>query len=203
MKYLISALVSLWLCVNAAQAQGDYRVAPGDTLTVEVLEDPQLNRTLLVLPSGTVNFPFAGTIRVGGRTASQIEQEIAAGISGNFASRPTVFVTVAAVQPEAPSETSPVVEATLIEIFLLGEINSPGLKTVQPGTTLLQALSLSGGFSQFAATKRVQVRRTGENGIPSVVTVNFRALADGGTLEQDIILSEGDVILVPERRLFE
>jgi polysaccharide export outer membrane protein len=72
------------------------------------------------------------------------------------------------------------------------------------GTTLLQGLSLGGGFTNFAATRRIQLRRTHPHtGETSMVTLDYRALSDGGMLRNDPVLADGDVILVPERRLFE
>lgn len=200
MKYFVIALVSLLLAATSLVAQNsNYRLKSGDTVTVEVLEDQQLNRQLLVLPDGTINFPFAGTVRAGGRTVAQLQQSITQGIAGNFAATPTVFVTVAALRPRIASAPLPPPEPETIEVFFTGEINNPGARTVPPGTTFLQAVALSGGFTRFAATKRVQLRRLGGQ----VVAINYRAISDGAQLEQDIILQDGDVILVPERRLFE
>lgn len=201
MKYLVLALWSLCLAATSVAAQSDYRVQPGDTLAIEVLEDRDLNRSLLVLPDGTINFPFAGTLRAGGRSVSQIQAAITQAIARNFAAPPTVFVTVASVRPPVLADTA--FEPETIDIFFTGEINTPGARAVEPGTTFLQAISLSGGFTRFAATKRVQLRRVGHGGNVQTFSVNYRALSDGAALENDIILQDGDVILVPERRLFE
>jgi polysaccharide export outer membrane protein len=89
-----------------------------------------------------------------------------------------------------------------IEVFFVGEVNRPGMVEVRQGTTLLQAVAISGGVSRFAAIKRIQLRRTGADGVQRVTFLNYRALADGA-VTTDIELRDGDVILVPERRLFE
>ena len=74
---------------------------------------------------------------------------------------------------------------------------------VTPGTTLLQAVAISGGVSRFAAVKRIQLRRTNPStGVQNVTILNYKALANGA-VTTDIELKDGDVILVPERRLFE
>jgi polysaccharide export outer membrane protein len=68
-----------------------------------------------------------------------------------------------------------------IDVFYLGEVNAPGLQEVPRGTTLLQGLSLGGGFTNFAATRRIQLRRTNPHtGETSLVTLDYRALSDGG-----------------------
>ena len=90
-----------------------------------------------------------------------------------------------------------------IDVYFLGEANNPGLLRVERGTTMLQAIAIGGGVTRFAAVKRIQLRRTNpQTGMQSVIKLNYKALADG-TASQAIELRDGDVILVPERRLFE
>jgi polysaccharide export outer membrane protein len=188
---------------TAAAAQDGYRIRPGDVLAVEVLQDATLNREVLVLPDGRFSFPFAGTLVAGGRTVDEVQQSIKSGIASNFAVEPTVFVSVRQlVPPAAPRAAGPVVPVT-IDIFFLGEFASPGAKALPPGTTFLQALAAGGAFTSFAAQKRIQLRRTDASGRQSVTTINYRAIADGARLSQDPVLQDGDIILAPERRLFE
>ncbi|SFR19272.1 polysaccharide biosynthesis/export family protein [Poseidonocella sedimentorum] len=201
MKQFLFAVLALLLSVVSVSAQNSYRLKPGDTLTVEVLEDPQLNRSVLVLPDGSINFPFAGQVSAAGRTVGQVQQAITSGIAPNFASPPTVFVTVSGLVPES----APLLETEeTINVFFTGEVRSPGLIEVAPGTTFLQAFALNGGLTEFAATKRVQLRRTDPSTLrQAVYVINYRALSDGAAMPRDIVLRDGDVILVPERRLFE
>lgn len=201
-KAIISGLI-LALLAGLAHAQDIYRIRSGDTLSIEVLEDGSLNRAVQVLPDGRINFPFAGSLAVAGLTAQQIELSIVRAISSNFTNPPTVFVGVrpAPIVPQAPVATG-VPTIPTIDIYFVGEVNRPGLVSVKPGTTLLQAVAVSGGLSRFAATKRIQLRRTGADGVSRVSTLNYKALASGAAAN-DIKLMDGDVILVPERRLFE
>lgn len=199
LRVLISAIL---LCVaGAALAQGNYTVRPGDQLAIEVLEDPSLNRNVLVLPDGRFSFPFAGVISATGRTTAQVAREIESALSPNFAAPPTVFVSVANLFNQ---DLLPEAGGTTIEVFLIGEVSQPGAIDVEQGTTLLQFLARSGGFTRFAATKRIQLRRINpSSGASQLFTLNFKALANGAPLTQDITLAEGDVVIVPERRLFE
>ena len=197
LKAIVLGLV-LTFCANVALAQSEYRVKSGDTLSVEVLEDSSLNRTVLVLPDGRFSFPFAGTLQARGRTISEIQSGITSAIASNFATTPTVFVSV------TPAIRAPVVNGqpaapVTISVYFVGEVNNPGIFEVKPGTTLIQAVAISGGLSKFAATKRIQLRRAGAQ---RVTILNYRALQNGAA-STDIVLKDGDVILVPERRLFE
>lgn len=199
MKQILTLIITVVLTTTMAFGQDRYLVQPGDTLQIEVLEDASLNRTVLVTPDGRFAFPFAGSLRASGRTIAQIRRNVIAAIQDSFASEPTVFVSVASLRPEEEEE-----EPDTINVYVLGEVNTPGLREVTPHTTFLQALSQAGGFTSFAATKRVQLRRTNpRTGQQSLTTINYRDLADGAGLSQSIVLYEGDVILVPERRLFE
>lgn len=191
---IIAFLLSM---ASMAWAQSNYQVQPGDMLVIEVLEDPSLNRSTTVLPDGNFSFPFAGTLRAGGQTVPQIESLIRSAIASNFASPPTIFVSVEPLEREEE-------DGDLINIYLLGEIAEPGLIELDTGSTILQAIAVAGGPSRFAATKRLQLRRTDKRtGQQSVTTINYKALSEGAALSRDIVLRDGDVILIPERRLFE
>jgi polysaccharide biosynthesis/export protein len=202
-------LLAIWAVVVAgmAMAQSDYVVRPGDTLRIEVLEDTALNRNVIVLPDGRFSFPFAGTVQARGRTLGQIEAAVRSAIGSNFAAPPNVFASIVSLREEparaASTPRAPAPDPT-ISVFFLGEVASPGGKAVPPGTTFLQALALGGGFSNFAALKRVQIRRTNPfTGAQTLYQVNYSALSKGAELRGNIVLQDGDVILVPQRRLFE
>ncbi|WP_116133174.1 polysaccharide biosynthesis/export family protein [Tropicimonas sp. IMCC34043] len=198
---IVFVLIALVFGFGTAQAQGVYQIQPGDTLAVEVLEDTTLNRQVLVLPDGTVNFPMAGTVRAGGRTAEQLERAITSRIGSNFSVTPTVYVSVVGL---SDVETTASTDPNSYVVYLVGEVNEPGPKAVTPGTTFLQLLSQSGGFTKFAATKRLQLRRTDpKTGRQRMFKINYRAISQGAQVSTDPVLVEGDIVLIPERRLFE
>ena len=195
MRILISLLITVFLS-SAALAQG-YRLEPGDVVAIEVIEDPSLNRTTLVLPDGSINFPFAGSLTAEGLTLTQLQRNLSDALAPNFATEPTVF---ASINQLAAGELT----GDTIDIFVIGQVNTPGQYEVEEGLTFLQALSRTGGFTPFAATKRIQLRRTDPaSGEEAIFTFDLRAAGDGARISGNTRLREGDVILVPERRLFE
>jgi polysaccharide export outer membrane protein len=207
MKKIILAawtLIAAAFVTTEALAQSGYRIRSGDILSVEVLQDPSLNREVLVLPDGSITFPFAGSVSAAGLTTGQVQAQIAQGIAPNFAVQPSVFVNVSQVFRPDPALLALNLDGPRINVYYLGEVATPGLVEVIPGTTLFQGLALGGGFTDFAATGRIQLRRAHpETGVASIVTIDYDAIADGAVLRNDPPLAEGDVILVPERRLFE
>jgi polysaccharide export outer membrane protein len=193
-QFLLAALALLAAPLAFAQSAG-YRIQPGDTLAITVLEDETLNRQSLVLPDGRISVPLAGSVNAAGQTVEAVERVIADRLASNFAVRPSVFVSVVTVAEEI-IETFP--------IYVLGQVGEPGIREVEPGTTLLQAVALAGGLDRFAATKRIQLRRTDPStGQERLFLFNYKAVERGGAIQSMITLREGDVIIVPERRLFE
>jgi polysaccharide export outer membrane protein len=193
-KILLAALLALVSAPMALAQAAGYTIQPGDQLAITVLEDDTLNREVLVLPDGSISVPLAGTISAAGRSVDAVENTIADRLASNFAVRPSVFVSVVAVNELG--QTFP--------IYVVGQVLEPGVREVEPGTTLLQAIALSGGLDRFAATKRIQLRRRDPaTGQERLYIFNYRAVERGGAIESMITMREGDVIIVPERRLFE
>jgi len=192
-RALLAVLAVLLAAPMALAQSAGYRIQPGDQLAITVLEDDTLNRQLLVLPDGSISVPLAGTIRASGRSVESVESAIADRLASNFAVRPSVFVSVVSV--DETYGTFPV--------YVMGQVATPGMVEVEPGTTLLQAIALAGGLDRFAATKRIQLRRTDATGQERLYLFNFNAVERGSAITSMITLREGDVLIVPERRLFE
>lgn len=202
-RHMIRALfagLTILLSCTLAFAQ-EYRVQEGDTLSIEVLEDPSLNRQVLVLPDGNVSFPFVGNLRAEDRTLAQIQSGITDALAPNFASRPTVFVTLSRLRQSF--DDGGLDNEDVIFIYFIGEVNNPGRVGVEAGTTLLQALAVSGGLTDFAATKRIQLRRNGTDGQEVVYSFDYKAISEGAQITGTTTVVDGDVILIPQRRLFE
>ena len=193
-KFLIAMLVTVLAAPLALAQSAGYRIQPGDVLAITVLEDETLNRQTLVLPDGRVSVPLAGSINAAGNTVEAVERTIADRLASNFAVRPSVFVSVVSIDEE--EETFP--------IFVLGQVQAPGQIEIESGTTLLQAIAVAGGPDRFAATKRIQLRRADPaTGQEKLYIFNYNAVQRGGAIQSMITLRPGDVIIVPERRLFE
>jgi polysaccharide biosynthesis/export protein len=195
---VLAGLVAVLPLASRAVAQDGYLIQPGDVLRVEVLEDPGLNRSTLVLPDGRISFPLAGNVPAAGRTLEQVQTELATRISSNFAVVPSVFISLEQLAAPRGVAGGGVAAPVTIEVFVMGEAANPGRMDLERGTTLLQAFAQMGGFSPFAATKRVQLRR-GEN----ITTFSYDAIERGTSNAGSTVLQDGDVIVVPQRKLFE
>jgi polysaccharide export outer membrane protein len=171
----------------------EYRIAIGDRLSISVLEDPGLNQTVLVRPDGRISLPLAGTVDARGRSPEELQAAIRRALARDFIDPPTVTVAVTGLGPE---------ETVLARIYVIGQVASPGALDVELPLDILQALALAGGPSAFAATRRIQVRRT-TNGRQSVQLFDYDQIDSGALPYVDFSMADGDVIVVPERGLFE
>lgn len=197
-------LALVWAAAPEATAQSGYQIRPGDTLNIEVLEDSGLNRSALVLPDGTISFPLVGTVQARGRTVADLQRSLASGLASNFAVAPNVFVSVNTlaerVAPRARTPRPPV----MIDAYVMGEIAKPGKLEVKPGTTILQLLAEAGGLTKFAADKRIELRRTDpKSRAVTTYLFSYSTRAKGSRISGSTVLGDGDVVVVPQRRLFE
>ena len=196
MRVLLATLLFLGAFATDAIAQ---TIKSGDSLSISVLQDPKLDRQVIVDPSGQIAFPMVGHIRARGLTPQAIESIIKDKLKPNYKDD-NLDVTVALVgvaKPEPPEED------LKPKVFITGEVVRPGSYVVRQRTTLMQAIALAGGLGPFAAKRRVQVRRRDHNGDETIFAFDYRAYERGYDLEGNVTLHAGDVIIVPERGLFE
>jgi len=194
------ALTVLQAFASPASAQDAYKIRRGDTLRIEVIEDTSLNRTVLVSPDGRISVPLAGSVLAAGRSVEQVQAALAAALAPNFAASPTVFVAVDQIAVATGTSSA---SSASVDIYLIGEVGAPGKLSVAPGTTLLQALAEAKGFTRFAATKRIQLRRAEHDGGEKVYQLNYDAIVAGKSPNGNVTVMPGDVLIVPQRRLFE
>src|SRR5471032_1525435 len=194
MRFFI-ALLCFGIWIPGANAQ---TLKSGDSLSISVLQDPKLDRTVTVDPSGEIAFPLAGHIRARGLTPQALENILKAKLKNNYKDENLdVTVAVANSPKDIPEDD------LKPKIFITGEVVRPGSYVVRQPTTLMQAIALAGGVGPFAAKQRIQVRRRAAGGDETIFMFNYKAYEAGADLEGNIRLRAGDVIMVPERGLLE
>lgn len=174
-------------------------LSPGDVVSVSVLEDASLDRQVLVRPDGRVTFPLAGTLPAADRSLEDLQESIRAALASDFIEPPTV--TVALVQPSEAAAAAAEQE-DLQFIYVIGQVANPGRHPITEPVDVLRALAIAGGPGVFAATSRIQVRNRDENGGEVVRLFDYEAVQEGAGAEM-IEVGNGDVVVVPERGLFE
>lgn len=135
--------------VNAAYEYGTgYRVGAGDRLTVRVAGEPDLTADYLIDGSGNISMPYIQTVNVAGQTTANIEKSITARLQAGYLRDPKVSVAVTTLRP----------------FYILGEVNTAGSFSYQPGMTVQNAVAIAGGYSARADHGAVMLTRKNANG---------------------------------------
>ena len=192
LRVILALLAVAWAMTGGAIAQ---TIHPGDLLEVSVYQDPKLDRRVVVAPDGSIGFPLAGHIKAAGRTLQDIEEALKARLQKNYSDPLNITVSLAAVNSDEQEATRP-------RIYVSGEVLRPGPYPILRRTNVAQALALAGGLGPFAASRRIQIHRH-VHGADSILLFNYNAYQDGADPMDTPNLHSGDVVIVPERGLFE
>jgi polysaccharide export outer membrane protein len=96
-----------------------------------------------------------------------------------------------------PNITVMVMEANSFKVYLSGQIRNPGVYRLRSETSLLQIISMAGGFTDWANQKKILIIRK-EGGKEKRITVNYKKIVKGEDPGSNIILKAGDTIIVPD-----
>ena len=177
--------------INTASAQnpigageapgGEYEIGPEDLLEIFVWKEKDLQREVLVRPDGWLTFPLVGNVSAKGKTAQQLQDEIATRLR-KYIPDPNVSISVKKVAG--------------YKIFIIGKVNKPGEFVVGRYIDVIQALTLAGGLTPFASESNIKILRK-ENDKETVLLFDYSDVRKGKELQQNIMLKSGDVIIVP------
>ncbi|MEJ5056640.1 MULTISPECIES: polysaccharide biosynthesis/export family protein [unclassified Pseudomonas] len=180
LRFLLPALCALAVLPSissADESSAAYRLNPGDALSVSVWGEDKLKQDVRVLPDGTITFPLAGQVDVAGLNASEVAKKLAANLE-KYIPDPNVSVVVTGTEGN--------------HVFVQGKVVKAGTVQMTGPTTVLQALSLSGGLDKFADQDDIKVVR-GQKVLP----VDYSKLVSGRDMSTNYVLKAGDTLVVP------
>jgi len=165
----------------------DYIIGPEDVLDITVWRNQDLSKVVQVRPDGRISLPLIGDITAVGKTPTQLTADISAKLK-DYKEAPTVAIVVREVNSYA--------------IFVLGEVGKPGKYPLKSKTTLLQGLTIAGGFTGTAARNKLVVFRfndTSNGSVKMKASYDDIVLRDGS--RQNLELKPGDTIVVPSETM--
>lgn len=164
----------------------DFLLGPEDVVEVTVWRNQDLSRVVVVRPDGKISLPLIGDVQASGLSSAQVAAKIAARLT-EFKENPNVSVSVK--------------EVNSYFIYVLGEVQKPGKYPIKSYATVLQGVSLAGGFTNFASKNKMAVLRTVANGDGEQrqlrIPVPYHELVSGKGEIENFILRSGDTIVVP------
>lgn len=156
----------------------DYRVGPGDNVTIELFGKRTGRYQLVVNRNGMLTIPEFGPIQVSGLTYDELRSEIDRRVSEQM-----IGVRASVTMGELRS----------IRVFVVGDVARPGAYTVSALSTITNALFASGGVSEIGSLRNVELKRGGA----TVTRLDLYDLLLRGDTSKDVQLQQGDAILVP------
>jgi len=159
-----------------------YIIGSEDVLYIHVWgEDKTLSKQITVRIDGKISMPLVDDIQAAGLTPLQLK--------GKLTERLKDFV-------EAPNVTVIVMEANSFKVYFSGQVKTPGVLRLRTETSIAQAISMVGGFTDWANQSKIIIIRR-EDGKEKRFTVNYKKIISGKDLQSNIILKSGDTIIVP------
>ena len=154
-----------------------YVIGPEDILLIRVWREPEHSGLVTVRPDGKITLPLIGDIQAAGLTPDKLDALVTEALS-KYINNPDVIVSVQAVRSK--------------RYYVTGEVNRPGAYPLVTPVTVLEALTLAGGFREFANKKNITILRGNQR-----FKFNYNDVIKGKNLSQNIVLQHGDYIIVP------
>ncbi len=165
----------------------EYTIGAEDVLEITVWRNQDLSKTVQVRPDGRFSMPVIRDVVAVGKTPSQLADEITRKLK-EYVQNPVVAISVK--------------EVNSYSIFVLGEVVKPGKYPLKSRTTLLQGITIAGGFTPVAARNQVVVFRFGENGTGmQTLTSSYDDIVLRGGIGQNLELRAGDTLVVPSEAM--
>jgi polysaccharide export outer membrane protein len=190
-----AAVVAQVAPVPRPPASPTYLVGAADVLKVQVFEEPALSTTYSVDSDGTISFPFLNRVPVSGKTLSEVEAILTAGLRAGFVLRAQVSVEIATYRSRS--------------IYVMGEVKAPGKYTIEGQATLLEVIAKAGSFTTQAGPDIILQRykdgmaaaaaAPASPNSPDTAEMLRVKIADleAGLFTANILLQDSDTIIVP------
>lgn len=182
--FLGSVLIAMTLSISVqADDKVDYLLGAGDSIRINVFQNPELTTETRVSESGTVSYPLIGEVKIGGNTIQDAEQKIAkALINGKFVQQPQVNIVLLQVRGN--------------QVAVLGMVNRPGRYPLETfNTHLSEMIAISGGVAPVAGNGSALLLGI-RDGKPYKYEIDLASLFLDDKKSQDILVNNGDVIYV-------
>jgi polysaccharide export outer membrane protein len=159
----------------------EYLIGAGDVLEIVVWREPDISRTVSVRPDGKISLPLVDDVQAANGTLLDLKQRLTEALV-KFVDEPSVYVMLQENQSK--------------RFYVIGKVIRPGQYILQSDTTVLQAIAMAGGFTEWAKTDDIAIIRRSPEG-QFRMAFDYNDVVSGKKLDQNVFLSPEDVIIVP------
>jgi polysaccharide export outer membrane protein len=182
-RRILISFTSLLVLFSIFAYSASYTVNPGDLLRIDVWNEDNLNREVLVRPDGMISLPMVGEIDTTDNSPSQVSEKVARAL-GNF-------------MKDTPQVVVSLIDASGNKIFVIGKVVRSGEFKITSETDVMQALALAGGLNTFAAENDIRILRRQADGTQIAIPFEYAKVKTGKELQSNIILRSRDIVIVP------
>ncbi len=180
LAFFLLLIPFLWPHSLEAQTETTYVIGPSDVLEIIVWKEPDFSREVTVRPDGRITLPLIDDVLAAGKTPMQLKSELEKRLK-EYIDLPVVTVIVKELNSK--------------RYYMIGEIARPGEYLLSKPMTILQALAVAGGFTEWAKKDKIMVIRT-NNAQQEILRFNYEEATKGRKVN-DFYLKADDIILVP------
>jgi polysaccharide export outer membrane protein len=166
---------------EATLGRDEYKIGTGDALEISVWKNSDISRTVVVRPDGMISLPLLNDIQAAGLSPMQLREVLSKKLKEYM---PAPEVSVIVTEPRSA------------KVLITGEVQRPGSVDLRKPTTVLEALFLAGGLTNFASSKRITIMRPNGRTVQRIAFDYKKAMSAEGESE-NFLLQPGDIILVP------
>lgn len=159
----------------------DYAIGPEDVLGIIFWRDQDMSGDVTVRPDGMITLPLFGDLLAVGLKPEALRDEIQKA-STKYLEDANVTVVVRQINSR--------------KVFITGQVATPGVYPLMGARTVIQLIALAGGLTEYADGKNITIMRE-EAGRTRSIKFNYKDVAKGNRLEQNIQLKPGDTVVVP------
>jgi len=156
-----------------------YIVGDGDTLKISVYDHDDLETIVRVSGEEDILLPLLGRVKVGGLTVAEVGDKIASLLAKGYIVNPQVNVFIEEFRSK--------------KVVILGQVYKPGVYELSGPTTFLELLSKAGGLTDKAGDQAIIKSK---NSAGEKKSINIKALLQGGDLEENILINDGDNVFI-------
>jgi polysaccharide export outer membrane protein len=176
------SIIGLFSAPATHAAEGDYTLASGDVIRINVYDHPDLTTETRIGANGEINYPLIGATKIGGLGLRQAETRIADGLKkGGFVREPLVNINVIQYRGQ--------------QVNVLGFVNRPGRFPLEKASTVSDLLANASGIAVTGADQIIHIRRQGSQTVRT--EIDAQDLLDKGDPKADFELRDGDILYVP------
>lgn len=160
---------------------GIYKIGPEDVLAISVWRNSELTRDVAVRPDGRISLPLLNDIQAANLTPMQLRDTVAKGLA-TYISDPEVSIIVKEIHSD--------------KVSVVGSVKNPNRYELKSQATVLEALAMAGGLTDFAKRDRIVVYRR-EGATWKTLEFNYTKVVNDWDVQQNFVLMPGDIVVVP------